>query len=147
LDEGDRILSVNGIVRSHVLNGVCTALYSDNEMNIKYRYKDEELSFIPSLSLPSNSLSFAFKRQFTPSDKLSYRYQFDTNYWSFIYKHKASKHVKWKAGYESDQRLGWASLWVSVHLYFKFSMSTSEIAFSSENNRDHRLAIAFFQYV
>ncbi|XP_015620346.1 outer envelope pore protein 37, chloroplastic isoform X1 [Oryza sativa Japonica Group] len=112
LDEGDRILSVNGIVRSHVLNGVCTALYSDNEMNIKYRYKDEELSFIPSLSLPSNSLSFAFKRQFTPSDKLSYRYQFDTNYWSFIYKHKASKHVKWKAGYESDQRLGWASLWV-----------------------------------
>uniref|UniRef100_A0A0E0MKT5 Outer envelope pore protein 37, chloroplastic n=1 Tax=Oryza punctata TaxID=4537 RepID=A0A0E0MKT5_ORYPU len=112
LDEGDRILSVNGIVRSHVLNGVCTALYSDNEMNIKYRYKDEELSFIPSLSLPSNSLSFAFKRQFTPSDKLSYRYQFDTNYWNAVYKHKASKHVKWKAGYESDQRLGWASLWI-----------------------------------
>uniref|UniRef100_A0A0D9XXW9 Outer envelope pore protein 37, chloroplastic n=2 Tax=Leersia perrieri TaxID=77586 RepID=A0A0D9XXW9_9ORYZ len=112
LDEGNRILSVNGIVRSHVLNGVCTALYSDNEMNLKYRYKDEELSFIPSISLPSNSLSFAFKRQFTPSDKLSYRYQFDTNYWSAVYKHKATKNVKWKAGYESDERLGWASLWV-----------------------------------
>ncbi|XP_047046790.1 outer envelope pore protein 37, chloroplastic-like isoform X1 [Lolium rigidum] len=112
LDEGDRILSVNGLVKSHVLNGVCTALYNDNVMNIKYRYKDDELSFIPSLTLPSNALSFAFKRQLTPSDKFSYRYNFDTNYWSAVYKGKASKHVKWKAGYESDERLGWASLWI-----------------------------------
>ncbi|CAN6339991.1 unnamed protein product [Urochloa humidicola] len=70
LDEGDRILSVNGLVKSHVLNGACTAVYNDNAMNIKYRYKDDEISFIPSISLPSNSLSFAFKRQLTPSDKL-----------------------------------------------------------------------------
>uniref|UniRef100_A0A0A9F6X9 Outer envelope pore protein 37, chloroplastic n=1 Tax=Arundo donax TaxID=35708 RepID=A0A0A9F6X9_ARUDO len=112
LDEGDRILSVNGIVKSHVLNGVCTAVYNDNVMNLKYRYKDEEISFIPSISLPSNSLSFAFKRQLTPSDKLSYWYHFDTNYWCAVYKHKADKHLKWKAGYESDNRLGWASLWV-----------------------------------
>ncbi|KAK1628132.1 hypothetical protein QYE76_002447 [Lolium multiflorum] len=112
LDEGDRILSVNGLVKSHILNGVCTALYNDNVMNIKYRYKDDELSFIPSLTLPSNALSFAFKRQLTPSDKFSYRYNFDTNYWSAVYKGKASKHVKWKAGYESDERLGWASLWI-----------------------------------
>ncbi|KAL6905890.1 hypothetical protein ACP4OV_003491 [Aristida adscensionis] len=149
LDEGDRILSVNGIVKSHVLNGVCTAAYNDNAMNIKYRYKDKEISFIPSISLPSNSLSFAFKRQLTPSDKLSfsvvasdsghrgaygglnvaymsctlailliipttasYWYNLDTNYWSTVYKRKASKHVKWKAGYESDNRLGWASLWL-----------------------------------
>ncbi|XP_048529253.1 outer envelope pore protein 37, chloroplastic-like isoform X5 [Triticum urartu] len=112
LDEGEKILSVNGIVKSHVLNGVCTALYNDNMMNIKYRYKDDELSFIPSLTLPSNSLSFAFKRQLTPSDKFSYRYHFDTNYWSAVYKQKASKHVKWKAGYGSDERLGWASVWV-----------------------------------
>ncbi|CAN6335829.1 unnamed protein product [Urochloa humidicola] len=81
-------------------------------MNIKYRYKDDEISFIPSISLPSNSLSFAFKRQLTPSDKLSYWYNFDTNYWGAIYKHKENKHLKWKAGYESDNRLGWASLWV-----------------------------------
>ncbi|XP_044395970.1 outer envelope pore protein 37, chloroplastic isoform X1 [Triticum aestivum] len=112
LDEGEKILSVNGIVKSHILNGVCTALYNDNMMNIKYRYKDDELSFIPSLTLPSNSLSFAFKRQLTPSDKFSYRYHFDTNYWSAVYKQKASKHVKWKAGYGSDERLGWASVWV-----------------------------------
>ena len=39
MDEGDRILSVNGLVKSHVLNGVCTAAYSDNAMKIKYRYK------------------------------------------------------------------------------------------------------------
>jgi len=111
LDEGDRILSVNGLVKSHVLNGVCTAAYSDNAMKIKYRYKDDEISFIPSISLPSNSLSFAFKRQLTPSDKLSYWYNFDTNYWGVIYKHKENKHLKWKAGYESDNRLGYASLY------------------------------------
>ncbi|KAF8658007.1 hypothetical protein HU200_059467 [Digitaria exilis] len=39
LDEGERILSVNGLVKSHVLNGVCTAVYNDNALNIKYRYK------------------------------------------------------------------------------------------------------------
>ncbi|CAM0913264.1 unnamed protein product [Alopecurus aequalis] len=112
LDEGEKILSVNGMVKSRVLNGVCTALYSDNVMNIKYRYKDDELTFIPSLTLPSNALSFAFKRQLTPSDKFSYRYNFDTTNWSAVYKARASKHVKWKAGYESDERLGWASLWI-----------------------------------
>jgi hypothetical protein len=39
LDEGDRILSLSGLAKSHVLNGVCKAVYSDNVMNIKYRYK------------------------------------------------------------------------------------------------------------
>ena len=28
------------------------------------------MSFIPTISLPSNALSFAFKRRFGPSDKL-----------------------------------------------------------------------------
>ena len=32
--------------------------------------QDEALSFIPTISLPSNAASFAFKRQFSPSDKL-----------------------------------------------------------------------------
>ena len=32
--------------------------------------QDEEMSFIPTVSLPSNALSFAFKRRFGPSDKL-----------------------------------------------------------------------------
>lgn len=30
------------------------------------------MSFIPSVSLPSNALSFAFKRHFSPSDKLRF---------------------------------------------------------------------------
>jgi hypothetical protein len=34
--------------------------------------QDEALSIIPSISLPSNALSFAFKRRFTPSNKLRY---------------------------------------------------------------------------
>lgn len=34
--------------------------------------QDEQLSFIPSISLPSNALSFAIKRRFGPSDKLRF---------------------------------------------------------------------------
>ena len=47
----------------------------------------------------------------------SYWYNFDTNYWGAIYKHKENKHLKWKAGYESDNRLGYASLWVRRHTW------------------------------
>lgn len=37
----------------------------------------------------------------------------DTNYWSTVYKHNIGKDYKFKAGYDSEVRLGWASLWVS----------------------------------
>lgn len=36
---------------------------------VKY-LQDEELSFIPSISLPSNALSFALKRRISPNNKL-----------------------------------------------------------------------------
>lgn len=111
-EEEKRILSVSGIVKGSLLNGVCTALYKDETLNLRYCYKDEEMSFIPSISLPSNAVSFAFKRHFGPSDKLSYWYNFDTNYWSTVYKHTVGKDYKFKAGYDSEVRLGWASLWV-----------------------------------
>lgn len=111
-EEEKRILSVSGIVKGSLLNGVCTALYKDETLNLRYCYKDEEMSFIPSISLPSNAVSFAFKRRFGPSDKLSYWYNFDTNYWSTVYKHTVGKDYKFKAGYDSEVRLGWASLWV-----------------------------------
>lgn len=111
-EEEKRILSVSGIVKGSLLNGVCTALYKDETLNLRYCYKDEEMSFIPSISLPSNAVSFAFKRRFGPSDKLSYWYNFDTNYWSTAYKHTVGKDYKFKAGYDSEVRLGWASLWV-----------------------------------
>lgn len=113
-----RTLSVNGILKRQVMNGVCTALYTDEELRLRYAYKvpdfyqihsllflcvtiqqliegctckrisyplpsfgsdvktlfvfiqDDALSFIPSISLPSNAASFAFKRRFSPSDKL-----------------------------------------------------------------------------
>ncbi|XP_010930305.1 outer envelope pore protein 37, chloroplastic isoform X1 [Elaeis guineensis] len=111
-EEVENVLSVNGILKSHMLNGVCTALYKDNDLNLRYCYKDEEMSFIPSVSLPSNALSFAFKRRFSPSDKLSYWYHFDSSEWSTVYKHTIGKDLKFKAGYDSGVRLGWASLWV-----------------------------------
>ncbi|XP_074292063.1 outer envelope pore protein 37, chloroplastic [Silene latifolia] len=111
-EEVKRILSVNGVVKGSILNGFCTALYKDENLNLRYSYKDDEMSFIPSISLPSNAVSCAFKRRFSPSDKLSYWYNFDSNYWSTVYKHTAGNDYKFKAGYDSEIRLGWASLWV-----------------------------------
>ncbi|KAM1046373.1 hypothetical protein ACFX13_026459 [Malus domestica] len=111
-EEKQRMLSINGIVKGHILNGLCTAHYVDEDLKLRYLYKDEEMSLIPALCLPSNALSFAFKRRFGPSDKLSYWYNFDSNYWSAVYKHTYGKDLKLKAGYDSEVRLGWASLWV-----------------------------------
>ncbi|KAL0432847.1 UNVERIFIED_CONTAM: Outer envelope pore protein 37, chloroplastic [Sesamum latifolium] len=111
-EEQKRALSVNGIVKSHVLDGVCTARYSEENLELRYAYKDEQMTLVPSISLPSNALSCAFKRRFSPSDKLSYLYNFDTNNWSAVYKHTVGKEYKFKAGYDAEVRLGWASLWV-----------------------------------
>ncbi|MED6205692.1 Outer envelope pore protein 37, chloroplastic [Stylosanthes scabra] len=95
-----------------ILDGVGTAHYKDEELKLRYCYKDDELSFIPTFSVPSNALSFAFKRRLTPSDKLSYWYNCDSNFWSAVYKRTYGKDFKFKAGYDSEVRLGWASLWV-----------------------------------
>ncbi|KAF4355925.1 hypothetical protein F8388_025928 [Cannabis sativa] len=111
-EEAHRVLSINGIVKGNLLNGICTAQYADEELRLRYSFKDEQMSFIPAISLPSNALSFAFKRRFGPSDKLSYWYNFDANNWSAVYKHTYGKDLKFKAGYDSEVRLGWASLWV-----------------------------------
>nr|XP_004287184.2 PREDICTED: outer envelope pore protein 37, chloroplastic [Fragaria vesca subsp. vesca] len=111
-EEANKILSVDGIVKAQLLNGLCTARYVHDDLKLRYSFKDEEMSFIPSISLPSNALSFAFKRRFGPSDKLSYWYNFDSDYWSAVYKHTYGKDLKLKAGYDSEVRLGWASLWV-----------------------------------
>ncbi|XP_016572479.1 outer envelope pore protein 37, chloroplastic [Capsicum annuum] len=111
-EQTKRILSVNGILKGQILNGVCTAKYMDEALDLRYCFKDEQMTFIPSISLPSNAVSFAFKRRFGPSDKLSYWHNLDTNYWSTVYKHNIGKDFKFKAGYDSEVRLGWASLWV-----------------------------------
>lgn len=111
-EEVKKMLSINGIVKGQLLNGVCTAQYQDESLNLRYLYKDEQMAFIPSISLPSNALSMGFKRRFGPSDKLSYWYNFDSNYWSTVYKHTVGNDYKFKVGYDSEVRLGWASLWV-----------------------------------
>ncbi|KAI8537153.1 hypothetical protein RHMOL_Rhmol09G0003600 [Rhododendron molle] len=111
-EEVKKMLSISGIVKGQLLNGVCTAQYQDESLNLRYLYKDEQMAFIPSISLPSNALSMAFKRRLGPSDKLSYWYNFDSNYWSTVYKHTVGKDYKFKVGYDSEVRLGWASLWV-----------------------------------
>ncbi|KAI4297884.1 hypothetical protein L6164_037743 [Bauhinia variegata] len=110
-EEVKKTFSVSGILKGQVLNGVGTAQYMDEELKLRYCYKDEEMSFIPSLSLPSNALSCAFKRRLGPSNKLSYWYNFDSNYWSAVYKRTYGRDFKFKAGYDSEVRLGWASVW------------------------------------
>ncbi|KAF0933583.1 hypothetical protein E2562_018827 [Oryza meyeriana var. granulata] len=111
-EEDEKILSLYGIAKSDFLDGILTAQYNENDLNLRYCYKDNELTLIPSVSLPSNAVSLDFKRRFGPSYKLSYRYYFDTDYWSAVYKHTVGKDFKVKTGYDSEVRVGWASLWV-----------------------------------
>ncbi|KAJ0817590.1 putative outer envelope pore protein [Helianthus annuus] len=126
-------LAFSGILKAQVHKGILNAQYREDMLNLRYSFKvcvsclrvtlwcsyvmscllqDEQTTFIPSISLPSNALSVSFKRRFSPSDKLSYLYNFDTNYWSAVYKHMVGKDYKVKAGYDSEIRLGWASIWV-----------------------------------
>ncbi|MBA0621789.1 hypothetical protein Godav_007385 [Gossypium davidsonii] len=93
-----RTLSVKGILR--------------DGFDVFVELQDQAMSFIPSISIPSNAVSFAFKRRLSPSDKLSYWYKLYSNNWSAVYKHTYKKSFKLKAGYDSEVRLGWASIWV-----------------------------------
>ena len=42
----------------------------------------------------------------------SYFYNFDSTAWSAVYKHQANENFKFKAGYDSTVRVGWAGAWV-----------------------------------
>lgn len=53
----------------------------------------------------------------------SYWYNCDSNYWSAVYKHTYGEDFKFKAGYDSEIRLGWASLWVCMCLILQFFFS------------------------
>ncbi|KAE8721639.1 Outer envelope pore protein 37 [Hibiscus syriacus] len=130
-------LSLNGIVKGPILKGVGTARYKDEELKLRYSYKDGTMSFTPSISLPTNSASFAFKRRFSPSDKFSYWYNIDTNYWSAVYKHTYDKDMKFKAGYDSEVRLCWASLWAgNEKRKDKSSPVKMEIQFMIQGSQD-----------
>lgn len=107
-----RVLSINGFVAGKFMNGLCMAGYNDNNVNLKYKYKDEEMTIVPSISFPSKELSLGFKRQFNPLNKLSYFYDFNSTAWSAVYKHQPIDDFKVKVGYDSKVRLGWASAWV-----------------------------------
>lgn len=97
-EDDEKALSVYGIGKSDFLDGVLTAQYNENDLNLQYCYKvsylilffilifldsllslilfmrflwqDNELTLVPSVSLPSNAVSVDFKRRFGPSDKL-----------------------------------------------------------------------------
>lgn len=107
-----RALSINGFVGAKVLNGLVVADCRDENLSLKYRYKDAEMTIAPTITVLSKSLALAFKRQFNPANKLSYLYNFDSAAWSAVYKHTPSENFKIKAGYDSDVQIAWVSAWV-----------------------------------
>lgn len=38
-EELKKVLSVSGIVKGQLMNGICTAMYKDNDFNLRYAYK------------------------------------------------------------------------------------------------------------
>ncbi|CAM0945296.1 unnamed protein product [Alopecurus aequalis] len=110
-EDDQKMLSVYGAAKADFLDGILTAQYNENDLNLRYCYKDNEITLIPSVSLPSNAVSLDFKRRFGASDKLSYHFNFDTDDWNAVYKHTIGKSYKLKAGYDSEVRVGWASIW------------------------------------
>lgn len=34
-----RVFSINGILKGHILNGICTARYKDEDLNLRYCFK------------------------------------------------------------------------------------------------------------
>lgn len=44
-EEAQRELSWSGILKGQILNGVCTAVYKENDVNLRYCYKVISLSF------------------------------------------------------------------------------------------------------
>ncbi|KAE8657709.1 Chloroplast outer envelope protein 37, putative isoform 2 [Hibiscus syriacus] len=104
-EEVSRKLLINGILKGPILNGVGAAHYTDKELKLRYSYKhftDVECCII------------SIQGRFTLSDKLSYWYNFSSNGWSAVYKHMYDRDFKFKAGYDSEVRLGWASLWTTM---------------------------------
>jgi len=111
LDE-DRAIALSGFLGGNLFNGHVIASYSDESATLKYTFKDEELTLVPSVSWPQFSPSLCFKRQFGPKVKLSYFHNFETTAWSAIYKYKPVDDFKVKLGYDSDVRLCWSSFWI-----------------------------------
>ncbi|CAK9875488.1 unnamed protein product [Sphagnum jensenii] len=110
--EEDQVLAFSGFLGGSLLNGQVVGSYSEETATLKYTFKDEELTLVPSVSWPSLSPTLAFKRQFGPRNKLSYSHNFETTTWSTVYKHKPNEDFKLKLGYDSAVRLYWGSLWV-----------------------------------
>lgn len=46
-DETKRMLSINGIIKGPILNGVCTAHYVDEDLKLTYSYKVIIIHFKP----------------------------------------------------------------------------------------------------
>ncbi|RVW20287.1 Outer envelope pore protein 37, chloroplastic [Vitis vinifera] len=54
-EEVKKMLSINGILQHQILNGVFSAQFRDDDLKLRYLYKDEQVAFIPSISMPSNA--------------------------------------------------------------------------------------------
>ncbi|KAG6525504.1 hypothetical protein ZIOFF_015460 [Zingiber officinale] len=77
--EAEKVLSISGVLKGYLMNGVCTALYQNEELNLSYRYK-----VAPDVFRSPGSKSFFLHRKISP--------QVYSNIWTTIVatsKHKA----------------------------------------------------------
>ena len=81
----------------------------------KLLYETCLLRFFKVGIFPSESFFADFSLPF------SYHFNFDTDDWNAVYKHTIGKKYKLKAGYDSEVRVGWASIWVCTLLQPNFS--------------------------
>jgi hypothetical protein len=79
-------------------------------LDLTYRYKDDDVTVIPSVLLPSLQSSCVFKRRFSNGHKLSFRYFPGTTEFDTQYKYSRQP-LLYKAGYTSSQGVFWAGLW------------------------------------
>ncbi|KAL3685054.1 hypothetical protein R1sor_003076 [Riccia sorocarpa] len=120
-EEGEEFsqMQTSGFLAGSAFGGRVVADYKNDELQLRYAYKDDEMTLTPSVTLPfpytdnpSLSPSVQFKRQFDEANKLSYLYNFSSTDWSAVYKHKPNDTFKLKLGYDSNVRLLWGSTWV-----------------------------------
>ncbi|GAQ87225.1 putative chloroplast outer envelope protein 37 [Klebsormidium nitens] len=79
-------------------------------LDLTYRYKDDDVTVIPSVLLPTLQSSCVFKRRFNNGHKVSFRYFPGTTEFDTQYKY-SRRSLLYKAGYTSSQGVFWAGLW------------------------------------
>eukprot|EP00897_Mesotaenium_endlicherianum_P005461 jgi/Mesen1/4943/ME000247S04232 len=113
-DEYGEAPGVSASLAVPVLRGLAYADYSqpDESLDVRYTYKDDEITVTPAMRLPQKDVMITFKRRFNRSNKLSLMYDFRDVVTSVVYKYEMPPNLKSKIGYDSRVRLLWGCFWL-----------------------------------